>query len=346
MAKSTYRDRQVHVLENDRLAVIVTVEGGHIAALTEKRTGVNPLWSPPWPTIEPSAWSQATHPEYGSDAESPLLSGILGHNLCLDLFGAPTAEEAAAGMTAHGEASIRTYDVDDTGRSLLFRVDLPIAQLHFERLLELPEDSDTVKITETVTNLTGCDRPIAWTQHVTLGAPFVEPGKTRFACTATRSQVFPVDFTNGFGYLQPGAEFEWPLAPGMDGKEVDMRTYVDLEASGAYTAHLMDAAQEYASFSAWNPDMQVACGYRWKTADFPWMGIWEENRSRAQSPWNGETVTRGMEFGVSPYPESRRHMIDRKEMYETPVYRWLPAKKSLQVTYEAWCRHSPEAPSE
>ena len=48
------------------------------------------------------------------------------------------------------------------------------------------------------------------------------------------------------------------------------------------------------------------------------MGIWEENHSRAAPPWNSETLTRGMEFGVSPFPESRRKMIDRGRLFGVP----------------------------
>ena len=37
---------------------------------------------------------------YGGGADGRLLAGIMGHNLCLDIFGGPSAEEAAAGLTA------------------------------------------------------------------------------------------------------------------------------------------------------------------------------------------------------------------------------------------------------
>jgi hypothetical protein len=65
------------------------------------------------------------------------------------------------------------------------------------------------------------------------------------------------------------------------------------------------------------------------------MGIWEENRSRTNPPWNGETLTRGMEFGVSPVPESRREMVDRGQMFGVPTFRWLPARGRLQAEYWA-----------
>jgi hypothetical protein len=68
------------------------------------------------------------------------------------------------------------------------------------------------------------------------------------------------------------------------------------------------------------------------------MGIWEENLSRTHAPWNGKTITRGMEFGVSPMPESRREMIDRGKMFGVPGYRWLPAKSSVDVEYRIIAR--------
>ena len=60
--------RKLERIENDHLIVGVSVEGGHIAEIIEKQTGMNPLWVPPWPSIEPSTYSLKTHPEYGNDA--------------------------------------------------------------------------------------------------------------------------------------------------------------------------------------------------------------------------------------------------------------------------------------
>src|SRR5882757_885615 len=103
MTEVSYRGRRAVQFENDLLRVTVLVEGGHVAEIFHKPTGVNPLWTPPWPSIEPSTYSLEKHPEYGADAESKLLAGIMGHNLCLDTFGTPSPEEVAAGLTVHGE---------------------------------------------------------------------------------------------------------------------------------------------------------------------------------------------------------------------------------------------------
>jgi hypothetical protein len=332
MLETTYRGRRAASFENSHLRVTVLREGGHIAEILDKETGVNPLWTPPWTSIEPSAYDPRVHPEYGSGAEGKLLAGIMGHNLCLDLFGGPSPEEAAAGITVHGEGSVVPYEIGETEKHLTLRTHLPLAQLRFERRLELR--GRAVRILETVENLSACDRPIAWTQHVTLGPPFLQKGITQFRASASRSLVFESCFGSA-DYLVPGAEFDWPAAPGCNHGQVDLQIFNGSPASSAFTTHRMDPQREYAFFAAFSPAHRLAFGYVWKRADFPWMGIWEENLSRTQMPWNGTTMARGMEFGVSPIPESRREMIDRGRLFGIPTYRWLPAKSLLEAEYWA-----------
>src|SRR5437588_3664314 len=95
----------------------------------------------------------------------------------------------------------------------------------------------------------------------------------------------------------------------------------------------MDAGREGAFFGAYDPASKLSFGYVWKRADFPWLGMWEENHSRTAAPWNGRTLARGMEFGVSPMPESRRAMIARGQLFGVPTYRWIPARSCITVEY-------------
>lgn len=292
MRETHFRNRRAVQIENEQVRVTVTVEGGHIAEILDKQTGVNPLWTPPWPSIEISAYSPEKHPEYGEGSERKLLSGIMGHNLCLGIFGPPSAEEEAAGLSSHGEASVVRYEFASIPDGMIARCALPAGQLAFERRICL--EGGTIQFEEFVENLSGLDQPIAWTQHVTLGPPFLEYGRTEFRMPAAKSE---------------------PFVPG-------------------YTGYLMKAGQN-AWFFAWSPDSGLCIGYVWQRADFPWLGIWEENRGRTAAPWNGRTVTRGMEFGVSPFPETRKAMIERHTLFDTPCYRWIGAKGSLRARYSA-----------
>lgn len=326
-----FHGRKTATLENERIRLTVLAEGGHVAEILDKESGVNPLWVPPWKTIEPSEFGPANYSTYGDGVEARLLAGIAGHNLCLDIFGGPSEAEACAGLGVHGEASVAAYALSEEDGALVQRAGFPLSQLGFERRMTLRRDR--VEFVETLTNRSAHDRPIAWTQHVTLGPPFLERGATWFHATAGRSKVFEGDFADGFAWQWPGAEFDWPHCPMADGSTSDLRVYPATEKSAGYTAHLMDSPR--ASFHAYSRRLQVLFGYTWSREDFPWLGRWEENCLRTHSPWNGRTITCGMEFGVSPMPETRKAMIERGSLFGVPGYRWISAGESVTVRYEA-----------
>jgi len=330
LTNAIFKGRRAVHLENDCLRVTVLEEGGHIAEVHDKRAGVSPLWVPPWTSIEPSTFSPDKRSNFGAGPDARLLAGIMGHNLCLDLFGGPSPEESAAGFTVHGEASVDRYDITQSSGQLLQSLTLPMAQLKFERTVQL--QGPYVRIREVVENLSLMDRPLAWTQHVTLGPPFLDPATTQFRASMTRSVVSQVD--TGFNaYLTLGKEFSWPIAPRRDGGQSDLRQMHKTAPASGYTAHLADPQRDHSYFVAFSPQFRLAFGYVWKRADFPWLGIWEENCSRQASPWDGKTVTRGMEFGVSPIPETRREMVDRHRLLDSPVYKWIVSRGRLDAEY-------------
>jgi hypothetical protein len=224
------------------------------------------------------------------------------------------------------------------------RARFPESRLRFERRIELA--GQAVRIRETVENEAALDHAAAWTQHVTMGPPFIENGVTQFRASATRSKVIESDFGGGKGQQQTGAEFEWPHCPRIGGGTIDLRTYPSDAVSAGYSAHLMDPAREYPFFVAYHPGARLAFGYVWRRADFPWLGRWEENRCRENAPWNGKTITCGMEFGVSPMPETRRAMIDRGSLFGTPGYRWIPARTAVTVEYCAFAGEAERIPQQ
>lgn len=321
MQEILFHNRHAVRLENALTRVTVTVEGGHIAELLDKTTGASPLWLPPWPSIEPSTWSAAACPEYGNDAESKLLAGIMGHNLCLDLSGPPSDSEARAGMCVHGEAGIVPWACTMSEGTLTTSCTLPAPQLSFTRTLRL--EGRRLRVGETVENLCSLDRPIAWTQHVTLGPPFLQDGVTQFRMPATKSRGIGED-----------TDFDWPFHPQPDGTARDLRVYAPNPSSN-FTGHLLDPDQPRGWFTAWSPAAGAALGYVWDRSDFPWLGVWEENCLRPHKPWESRTRTRGMEFGVSPFPETRRQMLERGSLFGVPAFRWLPARGTLSVAWYA-----------
>ena len=333
MPETTYLSRRAVAIENDHLRVTVMEEGGHIAEVFHKAAGVNPLWTPTWAGTEPSGFGPEQAARFGTGVEAKLLCGILGHNLCLDLFGGPSPEEFAAGLTAHGEASLLPYEVVENDGALICRLHMPLAQLQFQRTLTL-RGAD-VHIRETVENLAAFDRPLAWTQHVTLGPPYLHPATTEFRMTGDRAATLSGEL-GAPGYLAPGKLFAWPYAPLAQGGMLDARSMKAEAPASSYLAVRMVPQGIHASWTAWSPDSKLAISYVWRRSDFPWLGLWEENGARTFSPWNSGEVARGLEFGTSPFPESRRAMVERGRLLDTPCYGWLPALATLHVEY--WIR--------
>ncbi|MDD5678272.1 MAG: hypothetical protein PHW60_09840 [Kiritimatiellae bacterium] len=323
--------RQGWELSNDKLALFLMAGGGHIAGLRVKgRPSVNPYWIPIWKSIEPGAYRPEDARRYGGK----LLACIAGHNLCLGAFGDPSPDEARYGLGCHGEAPVTRWRVlkrKVAARRLVFQYgcSLPIAQMRMVRTVTLEAGSAIVRIHEVVENLARRDVPFTMCQHVTFGPPFVEPGLTIFDASATKGHTFPGQFGRR-QRMKPDTSFSWPCGPGVKGN-VDLR-FVGQAPYSDFSANLMNPKQEHGWFSALNPRLGLMVAYVWRRADFPWLGIWEQNRERKAAPWNGKSLTRGMEFSNSPFPMGLRNAVDRGSFQGQPTYRWLAAR--VKVTYD------------
>jgi hypothetical protein len=326
------RGRQGWMLENDRMEIFLMAGGGNIAGLRLKeKIAVNPYWAPPWKSMEPWEYKEKDAKQYAIR----LLACISGHNLCLSGFGDPSVEEAKCGLTCHYEAPVARWSVirkNVSARRLDFEYGckLPVAQMSFTRLVSMKAGSNIVSIRETVENMSRRDLPFTMCQHVTFGPPFVEPGVTIFDAPATRGHTFPTRFASP-QRLKIDAEYRWPYGPGAGGR-VDLRFH-GRERYGDYTANLMDLKKEHAWFSAVNPRLGLMVAYVWRRADFPWLGIWEENRARKASPWKGKTTARGMEFANSPFPLGLRKAVDLGKFHGQRTYAWLPARGNITIDY-------------
>ena len=49
-----------------------------------------------------------------------------------------------------------------------------------------------------------------------------------------------------------------------------------------------------------------------------------------------------MEFGTQPFDVSRREVISAGPMFDTPTYRWLPAKSKIKTRFLIFYAHVPE----
>jgi hypothetical protein len=297
LTNAIFKGRRAVHLENDFLRVTVLEEGGHIAEVFDKRAGVSPLWLPPWTSLEPSDFSPGKHSNFGTGADGRLLAGIMGHNLCLDLFGGPSPEEAAAGFAVHGEASVDRYDITESSGQLRSAPDASHGPTQVRAVVQL--HGQYVRIRE-VGRISA-----RWT------VPLPGRSTSRWALLSIPRQhssaLYDRSVVSASGYrLQrlphSGKEFYMANRPRQETGSRTLRQmhktaprqrlYAPIWLTRSATVRTSSRARHNSGWpSATSGSADFLAGHREKTA--------------AGFPWDGKTVTRGMEFGVR-LPETRR----------------------------------------
>lgn len=320
-------------ITNDVVELTVLRNGGHLAdfRFTESVSpnSINVLWDAPWAL------------EAGIERSPAFLAetaGLTGHALCLDYFGEPSNAEATTGLTLHGEAATREWTMTPPAEvsrpAWKWNVQLPRAQLDFERNILLGNNESVTYIEETVTNRRAVDHVCDWVQHATFGPPFVNERDTTFVVSAVRG------LTSSTGYgsdslLLNGVEFSWPYAPlqpPLQGN-TDLRRPFAEKGKGITTATLLDPDRTVEFILAVNWRLRIGVGYCFRREDFPWMMVWEENCVRSNSPWNGTTQARGMEFGSTPFPAGREDSLSRSRLFDTQSWCVIPGNGAKTARY-------------
>lgn len=338
-----FRGRHAVVLANDALEVTVLPGGGHVASIRLAGSGLNPLWEPPWPSIEPEDYEPSKQSTYGT-AEGRLLASVAGHFLCLDHFGELSAAEIAAGGYFHGEAPNLTWnifeqDCNEDRAWLTSGLELPEAGLVFKRRIILRAAGTAVWFEEEVTNLRRRDVPLAYQQHVTLGPPFLQGGCTRLDLPGVRGRTFPRS-QGPADRLQPDRDFFWPEAPGTESAaRVDVFPSQTPSCSLCAVSLAADSAESFVAVS--NAGLGLLLGYVFPREIFPWVALWEENRATTDVPYLGRTLAWGVEFGSTPLPLTRMENLCAGPLFGQPRFLVLPAAGTLRARYRAFLQTLP-----
>jgi hypothetical protein len=75
-------------------------------------------------------------------------------------------------------------------------------------------------------------------------------------------------------------------------------------------------------------------GYIFRREEFPWVQNWEYYPADNQ-------LARGLEFSTMPFDVPRREAIQTNAMFDTPTYRWLPAKSTIATRFLLFWTRTP-----
>ena len=156
--------------------------------------------------------------------------------------------------------------------------------------------------------------------------------------SGSRSRTRPYDqVENGetTRRLASGQDFTWPLAPGLDGKTIDLRQTPENAHYLDHATTLMDPHRELAWVTALNPTKRLLLGYIFRRAEYPWLQYWGNYPAT-------QKFSRGMEFATQPFDVPKREAVSMGTMFDTPTYRWLPAKSKITTRFVVFYTRVPE----
>jgi hypothetical protein len=303
----TLDGRPVRIIANDKLSLTIRSLGG---AMTQLFMNDDP------------------------DKLNPLQG--LGHFVCVDGFGPVSMEERRAGLPGHGEAhrvpwEMLSFEKKDGTLTVAFTATLPLVQEVFRRTIRMVDGENVVYIDSELESLLGFDRPVNWGEHATIGGPFLEQGKTVTEMSArramTRSYASEAVTPPTRHQLADFKEFVWPMAPTVSGTLLDIRIAPVVTPIVDHTTSLMDPSRKLVFVTAFHPGKKAVLGYVFRREEYPWTQLWDSY------PGAGRNSSRGMEFATQPYDLPRREVIQTNSMFDTPTYRWLPAKSTIASSF-------------
>lgn len=269
----------------------------------------------------------------------------LGHFVCVDGFGPVSAEERAAGLPGHGEAhrvswEMRSAEKKDGTLTVRFTATLPLVQETFRRTIRMVDGERVIYIESELESLLGFDRPVNWAEHATIGGPFLEQGKTVTEMSAiramTRSHASEATEPPERHQLADFKEFTWPMAPTLDGGLLDMRIAPVITPIMDQTTSLMDPSRRLVFVTAFHPVKKAVFGYVFRREEYPWTQIWDSY------PGAPRRSSRGLEFSTQPFDLTRREVIQTNSLFDTPTYRWLPAKSTIGSSFVMFYTRTPD----
>jgi hypothetical protein len=102
-----------------------------------------------------------------------------------------------------------------------------------------------------------------------------------------------------------------------------------------HTTSRMDPSRRDSWVTALHLGKRIVLGYLFRREDYPWLQTWEH-----YSP-DGR-MARGLEFSTQPFDVPRRDAVQTGMLFDTPTYRWLPAKSKIETRYLLFYARVPE----
>ncbi|MBA3822526.1 MAG: aldose 1-epimerase [Ktedonobacterales bacterium] len=279
-------------------------KGGDLYELIYQPRGIDVLWKTPWGLRPP-----LKGPSGAADSQTAWLEQYGGGWQVLMPNGGDAGAGAGTPYPFHGEAAVRPWtlegiEVTADGVTVRLRFDGFISPTRVTRTLHLPTEGCSLRITETVANLSPDPVALMWVQHPGFGSPFVD-GATRIDTGANR--FVADDRLDGAGVvLAPGSAGTWPVVPDRAGQPFDLRRAPGPDEPRAMLGYLHGFG-ETGWFALTSLTHGFGVGVTWPTDIFPTAWWWQEAHATPTFPW----FRRAYVVAVEPATSAPNHGLAR-----------------------------------
>ena len=291
LSESMHNGWRALTLSSDLLEVVVLPDkGADIYALTDRASGIDPLFKAPWGLQPPGS-----PPREGSAGEA-FLANYEG--AWQELF--PNTNDACAYRDAllpfHGEVATLPWSWSAEGGedavAVRLSVDCRQTPFRLERLMRLPYGERALVLEESVRNTSAEPAHFVWGHHCVLGPPLVAAGaELRVPC---RTIVTISDLWEDTARLAPGQRSHWPTASGRDCDAVDLSRIPGPEAGSHDDVYLTDFDGGWAEVR--NPALETGFRLEWDPAVFRWLISWQPFGGAHSMPLRGAYA-----LGIEPW---------------------------------------------
>jgi hypothetical protein len=126
--------------------------------------------------------------------------------------------------------------------------------------------------------------------------------------------------------LQSFTDFAWPMAPGRDGQPFDLRSAPMKSGFTDHSTSLLDPSRRLVFVTALHVEKKLLIGWVFRREEFPWVQTWV-------SYPGPNRMTRGLEFATQPFDLPRADVLKAGPLFDTPVFRVLPAKSKIASSF-------------
>lgn len=276
-----YKGHRTIFLENELIRVGVLLDkGADIFQFLYKPTDTDFLWRSPQGLIRPDRFTSTRASSAGTFLDSY-------HGGWQEILpGGGPVDYAGAELGLHGEVTHLGWECDileDRPERISIRLSVNCIRtpLHLERTMTLERGAPHLFIEETLENNSPQQIDFMWGHHPAFGAPFLQDG-VRLFIPAGKGRAHDPKFTAS-SVLEPGMEFEWPIAPAINGSSVDFSTTKGPDGGFAELIYLSELREAW--YALLNPKTGVGFGLAWDKKVMPYLWFWLVYGRAPGYPW-------------------------------------------------------------